>query len=235
MTMGAPVILITCDVREDRGHPSETLLSLRRNYAAAICAAGGVPLILPPEPAGLGVALDLCNGILLSGSDAGVTVPPLRHDFERLLIEQALARDLPILGVCHGMQVLGVVLGGKVDYADPALLSEASAHLPRAVPDTSAHEVIFSPGSRLVTIAGTPRTRVNSLHRHALRGPGRFHISATAPDGVVEGIEATGSGFCLGVQWHPEYLLTPTDTRLLHAFVAAAALHQSKSARKGRS
>lgn len=235
MTMGTPVILITCDVREDRGRASETLLSLRRNYAASICAAGGVPLILPPEPAGLGVALDLCNGVLLSGSDAGATVPPLRHDFEHALIEQAFARDLPILGICHGMQVLGLVLGGKVDYADPALLSAASPHLPNAVPDQPAHEVIFSPRSRLATIAGAPRARVNSLHRHALRGPGRFHISAMAPDGVVEGIEATASGFCLGVQWHPEYLLTPTDTRLLHAFVAAAALHQSEAARKEQS
>ncbi len=210
-------------------------MSLRRNYAAAISAAGGVPLILPPEPAGLDAALDLCHGILLSGSDAGVTVPPQRRDFEYALIERALSRDLPILGICHGMQVLGVVLGGSVDHADPALLSPASAHLPRAVPDSPAHDVIFSPGSSLAAIAGAPRTRVNSLHRHALRGPGRFHVSATAPDGVVEGIEATASGFCLGVQWHPEYLLNRTDTRLWQAFVAAAALRQSEPVGAGRS
>jgi len=225
--MAAPVILITCDVEDDAGQPSETLLRLRRNYASAIGAAGGLPLILPPEPGTLGAALDLCHGVLLSGSDAGVTVPPARSDFERALIDQAFLRDLPILGICHGMQMLGAALGGRVDHDDPALLSAQSIHLPRAIPDSTAHDLALAPGSMLEGILGRSALRVNSLHRHALRGPGRFRVSATAPDGVIEAIESDATGFCLGVQWHPEYRLTQSDTRLLRAFVAAARLRQS--------
>lgn len=228
-----PVILITCDVVEREGRPTETLLRLRRNYAAAICAAGGLPLILPPEAEALPAALALCHGILLSGSDAGATVTPLRAAFEQSLIGQALARGLPLLGICHGMQALGQALGGAVDRGDPALLALDSVHLPGAIPDMVAHDVGFAPGTLLAKVSGTLAAQVNSLHRHALCGPGRFRVSATAPDGVIEGIEAPASRFCMGVQWHPEYRLTETDTRVLHAFVAAAALHRSTPAHKG--
>lgn len=235
MIMARPVILITCDVQEDGRHSSETLLRLRRNYASAICAAGGLPLILPPEPEALAAALALGHGVLLSGSDAGVTVPAMRSSFELALIEQALALDLPILGICHGMQTLGQALGGTVDRNDPVLLAPGSRHLPHPIPDRSAHDVSVVPGSLLERLGAASAARVNSFHRHALRGPGRFRVSATAPDGVIEGIEAAAAAFCIGVQWHPEYLLTQADHRLLHAFVAAAAVRQAYPAGKGQS
>lgn len=235
MTMAPPVILITCDVQEDEKHPTETLLRLRRNYASAICAAGGLPLILPPEPEALAAALGLGHGVLLSGSDAGVTVPAMRSSFELALIEQALGLDLPILGICHGMQALGQALGGTVDRDDPVLLAPGSRHLPQPIPDRSAHDVSILPGSLLTRLCAASATHVNSLHRHALRGPGRFCVSATAPDGVIEGIEAAQFPFCIGVQWHPEYLLTQQDHRLLRAFIAAAAVRQADSNRKKHS
>ena len=235
MTMTRPVILITCDVQEDERHPTETLLRLRLNYATAIAGAGGLPLILPPEPEALAAALALGHGVLLSGSDAGVTVPAMRSAFELALIEQALGLGLPILGICHGMQALGQALGGTVDRDDPLLLARGSRHLPHPIPDRSAHDVIFAPDSLLARLCAASAARVNSLHRHALRGPGRFRISATAPDGVIEGIEAAQFPFGIGVQWHPEYLLTQQDHRLLRAFVAAAAVRQADSNRKEHS
>jgi gamma-glutamyl-gamma-aminobutyrate hydrolase PuuD len=235
MTMAPPVILITCDVQEDERHPTETLLRLRRNYASAICAAGGLPLILPPEPEALAAALALGHGVLLSGSDAGVTVPTMRSAFELALIERALGLDLPILGICHGMQALGQALGGTVDRDDPVLLAPGSRHLPQPIPDRSAHDVSILPGSLLARLGAASAARVNSLHRHALRGPGRFRVSATAPDGVVEGIEVAAAAFCIGVQWHPEYLLTEADHRLLRAFVAAATVRQADPTWKGQS
>ena len=235
MTMTRPVILITCDVQEDERHPTETLLRLRLNYATAIAGAGGLPLILPPEPEALAAALALGHGVLLSGSDAGVTVPARRSAFELALIEQALGLGLPILGICHGMQALGQALGGTVDRDDPLLLARGSRHLPHPIPDRSAHDVIFAPDSLLARLCAASAARVNSLHRHALRGPGRFRISATAPDGVIEGIEAAQFPFGIGAQWHPEYLLTQQDHRLLRAFVAAAAVRQADSNRKEHS
>lgn len=217
-----PVILITCDVQETSGQPTETLMRLRLNYAAAVAAAGGLPLVLPPEPAVLDPALDLCDGLLLSGSDAGVRVPPLREGFEADLIARALARDLPVLGICHGMQALGQALGDELRRDDPDLLSPGSVHLPQPVPDAPAHPVRIVPGSLLARVTGATGAPVNSLHRHALRGTGRYRVSAAAPDGVIEAIEPPAGRFCLGVQWHPEYRLTEADRRLLHAFVRAA-------------
>jgi gamma-glutamyl-gamma-aminobutyrate hydrolase PuuD len=233
--MRLPVILITCDVQESAGQPTETLLRLRNNYAAAIHAAGGLPLILPPVPDALPAALDMCHGVLLSGSDAGVTVPPLRAAFEQALIEQALALALPVLGICHGMQALGQALGGTVVRDDPSLLDPASPHLPAPVPDRVAHPVHLAPDGLLHRLTGAGSLCVNSLHRHALSPDGSYLVSATAPDGVTEAIEAPHAPFCMGVQWHPEYLLTETDRRLLHAFVAAAARHRAISTPDGLS
>ena len=231
--MRPPVILLTCDVEEPHGQPTETLLRLRANYAGAIHAAGGLALILPPEPRALPQALALADGVLLTGSDAGVIVAPRRAAFEQALIAEALARGLPILGICHGMQMLGQALGGVVRRDDPALLSPDSAHMPRAIPASAAHAVRFDPGSLLADIAGVPGTTVNSLHRHRLHGAGRYRVSACAPDGVIEGIESARTPFCIGVQWHPEYRLTEPDTRLLRAFVAAAARQPATTQQKG--
>jgi gamma-glutamyl-gamma-aminobutyrate hydrolase PuuD len=231
--MRRPVILMTCDVGVDDNQPSETMLRLRHNYGVAIHAAGGLALILPPEAKILPAALALCQGVLLTGSDAGVTVLPLRAAFEQALIEQALALNLPILGICHGMQALGMALGGGITRDDPALLSTGSTHLPHAIPDAPAHEVTFAPGSLLASVAVRQRVMVNSLHRHRLHGAGRFSVTAKAPDGVIEGIESPATPFCIGVQWHPEYRLTETDKGVLQAFVAAAARHQTTSSHKG--
>lgn len=233
--MRPPVILLTCDVQEDDSQPTETLLRLRHNYATAIHAAGGLALILPPEPDSLPAALALADGVLLTGSDAGVTVAPRRAVFEQALIAQALAQGLPILGICHGMQVLGQALGGAILRDDPALLSPVSPHMPCAIPASAAHEVTFAPGSLLAGVAGVASAPVNSLHRHRLHGAGRYRVAASAPDEVIEGIESPETAFCIGVQWHPEYRLTESDTRLLRAFVAAAARHPATSQQKALS
>ncbi|MDM7931516.1 gamma-glutamyl-gamma-aminobutyrate hydrolase family protein [Tabrizicola sp.] len=227
--MRPPVILITCDVQEAEGQPTETLLRLRLNYTSAIAAVGGLPLILPPAPDMLESALDLCNGVLLSGSDAGVIVPGLRADHESRLIARSLARRLPIFGICHGMQALGQALGGTVLRDVPALLEPHSSHLPSPVPDRTAHPVQVTPGNFLHRLTGADSISVNSLHRHALSSDGHYVVTAIAPDGVTEAIDAERGSFCAGVQWHPEYQLTDADTRLLEAFLAAARDHQQKS------
>lgn len=226
--MRLPVILITCDVQEFDGQPTETLLRLRHNYASAIAEAGGLPLILPPVPDLLDPALDLCDGVLLSGSDAGVFVPDLRAEHETRLAAKVLARGLPVLGICHGMQALGQALGGKVLRDNPALLDAQSPHLPKPVPDCIAHTVRVLTGSLLHCTTGASSFGVNSLHRHALLPGELYSVTATSPDGVTEAIEDANAAFCIGVQWHPEYQLTECDKRLLRAFVAAAcALHHN--------
>ncbi len=215
----APVILLTPDLAET-GEPTYLV---RANYAEAIARAGGMALILPFEAARLEAALERADGVVIAGAIPGADVSARRLDFERALVAAALARDLPLLGICHGMQLIGEALGGTVLRDDPALLAEVTAHMPGAVADRLAHEITIAPDSHLARWSGATRGRVNSLHRHLLTEGGRFRVTAWAPDGVVEAIEGEGPSFCLGVQWHPEYGLTELDHHLLAGFVAACA------------
>lgn len=208
-----PIILISADLTAG-GEPG---IVLRSNYAHAVAEAGGMPLVLPADPAQIPQALDLADGILISGTVPGTTAPVTRRDFERHLIEAALAQNKPLLGICHGMQMIGEVLGGRVLTDDPALLAEVSAHIPQPVPDVPAHPVEILPESLLGRYHDGGPVLVNSLHRHRLDEGGGFRVTARAPDGVIEAIE--GPGFCLGLQWHPEYRLSRLDRRIFAAFV----------------
>lgn len=224
MTPGArPVVLLTPDLMHADGGEPQYLV--RTHYAAAVMAAGGTPVIAPLEPDLIGPLLAMADGIVLTGSSPGVEVAPARSAFERQLVAQALRIGLPLLGICHGMQLLGECLGGRVLRDLPDLHRPVTLHMPGPVPDHVAHAIYILPDSLLARCAGPDPVpgpvAVNSLHRHVLEAGGRVRVVACAPDGVVEAIEATGDGFCLGVQWHPEYGLTEFDRRLVSAFVTA--------------
>lgn len=234
--MKRPVIGITLDSEDPGGYSPLPWYALRQNYVDSIAAAGGLPLLLPHHPELAEDYLDRVDGLLLTGGafdvDPALFGAAARHPTvvlkqrrtasELALLRGALARDLPILGICGGEQLLNVVLGGTLIQ-----------HIPDAVPDCLAHEqpnprsepghpVTLTPGSRLHAICGAERIAVNSAHHQAVKtaAPGAV-VSALAPDGVIEGIEVPQRRFCLGVQWHPEYQISAADTRLLEAFVGA--------------
>ena len=214
-----PIVLLTADAI-DEGEPE---YRLRRNYAAAIVEAGGAPLIIPHEIEALDAALNAADGVVLSGTAPGVRLDERRRAFEARLVAQALARDLPLLGICHGMQVLGEALGGTIAHDLPGMDAAVAPHIPYPAADRLAHPVAIEAGSRLAAWNGRTTAEVSSLHRHALVGEGDFRVAARAPDGVLEAIEGLAQRFCLGVQWHPEYRLTALDRRILAEFVRHCA------------
>jgi putative glutamine amidotransferase len=134
----------------------------------------------------------------------------------------ALARDMPVLGICGGQQLLAVAFGGTLIQHIPDRIADALAHEqpnPRTEP---GHEVAIAGNTLLASIVGKPRMAVNSAHHQAVATAGAGAvINALAPDGVVEGIEHPGHRFALGVQWHPEYAVDPADPRIFSAFVQA--------------
>ena len=230
-----PLIGLTLDAEEAGGWSRLPWYALRQNYFSAIAASGGLPVALPhhPDPA----YLDRLDGLVVTGGafdvdpalygetdrHATVTLKAGRTAAELGLLRGALERDMPVLGICGGQQLLAVALGGTLIQHVPDAIPGALAHEqpnPRTEP---GHDVAVTPGSRLHAILGTTTLAVNSAHHQAVRDPGRATVDAVAPDGVVEGIELTGARFCLGVQWHPEYLVSDGDRAILAALVAACA------------
>lgn len=199
-------------------------------YAKAVCAAGGVPLYLPvqPAPADLVARLD---GLLLPGGDdfapttpypddvAFVLTPPAQLNFDRALLAAAVDRALPILGICYGAQLMVQHFGGQLHYHLPHDVPEAGEH---RLGGDRRHGLRVAPDSRLARVLGADPGPVNSLHHQGIAdaGPG-LRACAWSDDGLIEGVERAGEPFCLGVEWHPEMMDGPHCTALFDAFVAA--------------
>ena len=232
-----PVIGLTLDSESPGGYSSMPWYALRENYCAAVSRAGGLPVLLPHETGRADAYLGLIDGLIVTGGafdvdpalfgatsrHASVTTKDQRTAFELAALEHALARDMPVLGICGGQQLLNVALGGTLIQHIPDEVENALDHEqpnPRTEP---GHAVRVEPGTLLHRIVETDTLEVNSAHHQAVRetGPGVV-IDAWALDGVIEGIEDPSRRFCLGVQWHPEYAIDPGDSRILDAFVEAA-------------
>jgi len=199
-------------------------------YARAIEAAGGLPTLLPPVAADLAdTALDGVHGLLLAGgadvapelyaAQRDVRTGPARDDrdaWEIALVHAALARDLPILAVCRGMQVLNVALGGDLIQHLPDAVG-TDLHCP-VVGEHGRHSVEVAADSGLAAILGT-RTDIATYHHQAVHRLGAgLSATAWATDGVVEAVELRGHTWVHGVQWHPE---AHDGHALFAAFVAA--------------
>lgn len=214
-----PLIGITPDGSAPDGQSTEAEYRIRMNYATAVHAAGGCPVILPWLPQDTESMIDRCDGILISGGTPGVSTKAGRTAFERALIRGALARGCPILGICNGMQLLGLELGAHFITSLAAEVPGAIDHMPAPLPTDLAHDVNLTPGTRLHKLAGSASVKVNSLHRQGIAGEGNFTVAARASDGLIEGIE--GPGWSIGLQWHPEYCLSALDRTIFSDFVAA--------------
>lgn len=235
-----PIIGITPD-RNDTADNIEAHFFARRNYCAAIAAAGGVPLLLPYQDELVPAYLDLVDGLLLTGGMFDIdpalygAAPPsgqqlvLQRDrtrFEQTLLRGALERDMPLLGICGGMQLIAVELGARLYQHLPSDLASDIEHKQSAPCDTGSHAVTLVEGSALRAIAGVAHGRINSLHHQAvIAGNARLRVAALAGDGVIEAIEAPEHAFCVGVQWHPEYAVNSWEHNLFAALVAAARKH----------
>jgi len=200
-------------------------------YADAVAEAGGVPAYLPIQARLVAIA-DRIDGLLIPGGDDLLpevpypeevrfeAAPSEQIDFDRALLARALARGIPVLGICYGMQILALHHRGSLHYHIPRDLPEASEHqLPE---NEGRHPIRVEPGTLLEAAIGADPEPVNSAHHQAVARAGEgLRVSARAADGVVEAIEGAGERFCLGVQWHPERISGGHRAHLFGSFVSA--------------
>jgi putative glutamine amidotransferase len=211
----------------------------KTDYCLALQQAGATPVVVTPERDPVDMALSSCHGLLLTGGadvdpayygaepHPAVTIVPGRDDYELALARGAMARDLPTLAICRGIQLLNVAAGGTLVQDLPSQRPSSVRHSIKEPQTAIAHAIRVVPETRLGAIlrpdGNWAAIEVNSRHHQAVDrlAPG-FLVSAVAPDGVVEGIERPESTFCVGVQWHPEnYWATGDFAALFHAFVEA--------------
>jgi putative glutamine amidotransferase len=217
-------------------------------YVRALLAAGGVPLILSPLMGAslAGSVLDGCDGLLLTGGEdihpswygadpSPLLSPPSRERdlFELALFAVARQRELPILGICRGIQLVNVALGGTLFQDLPSERPGAVDHSPPGARDSRIHSVRIEPGSRAAAALETTSVTVNSVHHQAIKdlAPGLVATGWTS-DGLIEVAESSpGTPWLLAVQWHPEEM--HADRQAPEHGLFSALVHEAGLARRG--
>jgi putative glutamine amidotransferase len=245
----APIIGVTATLKEDpelvETRPLGSFVRADLDYVAGVAGAGGVPMVLPPIA---GAAEEMAHGIdgllLTGGSDLGpgyygeeplpelgVTLPE-RDTFEIAVLRHALELGMPVFGICRGMQVLNVILGGTLYQDLPSQFHpELIAHRQQMPKWQWTHEVEVDAGSEVAKIMETTDLRVNSYHHQAIKDLAEDLVAvAHACDGVVEAVEYRdlSERWLVGVQWHAESMRdteSPEHRNLFKAHIAAAERH----------
>jgi len=210
-------------------------------YLRAVQRAGGVPVMIPASLSisQMNALVSRLDGLLLTGGGDldpvlfnGTPHPSVydvdaeRDNVEIHLIQQAVQAGFPFLCICRGIQVFNVALGGTLYTDIGSQKPDALKHdwFPGHPRDYLAHTINVKPNSRLSAILQSTNTEVNSLHHQGIHTPADgLHISATAPDGLVEAVEIPDHPFALGVQWHPEWLIKLEPMQSLFSALVRAA------------
>jgi putative glutamine amidotransferase len=217
---------------------NEHVLSVPIDYIQAITKFGGVPIILPNlQEDAIESIVQLLDGLLLTGGgdidptlfneephqNLG-TITPERDEFEIAIIQEMMKLNKPIFGICRGLQILNIAIGGDM-YQDIYTQSQNKLlqHTQLAPRSHTSHFVHVIEGSKLSDIVQVEKFKVNSFHHQAVRKiPADFKTSAIASDGIIEAFESMNHKFVMGLQWHPECLLSKNDlasTAIFEAFI----------------
>lgn len=224
-------IAISLDYEAKGGYSDFPWYAIRENYLTAISQFGAMPILVPGEFAEN--YIDICDGLIITGGNfdidpsfygassrhESVSTKDKRTASEILMFKKAFAANKPILGICGGMQLINVLLGGTLIQHIPDEIENALEHEQKNPKNESSHFITIKQDSMLYNIMGIERIMVNSSHHQAVDKTGeRLIVSAIADDGVIEAIELPDYNFCLGVEWHPEYLIAKQERKIFEAF-----------------
>lgn len=233
-----PVIGITLDWDDSSCYSTmHPWYALRCNYVSAFSKFSATPITLPHELDSITQYIEMIDGLVVTGGDYDLSpevygeekqpqtrvIKNSRTTFEMKLIKAALEKNIPILAICAGHQLLAAIHGGKllqdIKTAHPEAFEHEQKYLNIHMSEPS-HAVEVVKGTLLHNITKKNEFLVNSSHHQAVKSVGKeMIISATSPDGIVEAVEIPQYKFVLGVEWHPEYLATKEDELIIKSFV----------------
>ena len=237
--MKKPVIGITLDNEKPGGYSNFPWYAIRKNYLHSIEKFDAIPFPLFHSNQNISNIISLIDGIIITGGnfdiDPGLygkennksrNFKDLRTKFEMKICKLCIKKNIPILGICGGEQLLNVSCGGTLIQDIKKNNKIPIDHEQKNPRNKTSHTVKIKNGTKLHKIINKKKIDVNSAHHQAVKKLGNdLIISAVSEDGIIEAIENTKHKWCIGVQWHPEFLITKSDKLLISEFIRATKNH----------
>lgn len=238
--MKKPIIGITSDLAKDGGKYSyapRPWYALRRDYTDSVIKAGGIPVLLP-YGSEINDLINIIDGLIVPGGDEDINpkfynqeiisnkvkTNDARAEFELALVKSAVEKDMPIFGICNGLQIINVLFGGTLIQHIPDTHPSDINHEQPPPKNVPTHEITVKKGTLFEGLVNKYTFMVNTTHHQAIDKIGKeLVISATAPDRIIEAIESPNHRFLVGVQWHAEYLNSELDVSLFKRLVEESA------------
>ena len=231
--MKNPIIGITLDYENNGGYSKFPWYAIRENYLSCLHKFGAIPFPLFHQNSVNNYFLKTLDGLVITGgnfdinpalysetTDGSRNIKNKRTNFEIEIFKKFLQTSKPILGICGGEQLMNVATGGDLIQDIRTSIETSIEHEQTNPRNEVSHEVHIKKSSMLFQIIKEDRIKVNSAHHQSVKKIGEnFTASASASDEIIEAIEHTQHTWCLGIQWHPEFLITDADKRIVKSFI----------------
>lgn len=232
-----PLIGLTLDLENNKSYSKFPWYAIRENYCSSISKMGGIPIPLAYDIKAISSILEKIDGFVITGGAfdidpayfyekkkfKNIITKTDRTKYEITLCNEILKKNLPLLGICGGQQLLNVIYGGTLIQDISKEVGSIINHEQTNPRNQTSHVVEIMQNTLLYDITSKRKIKVNSAHHQSVKSTGLgLTINAKAEDGIIEGIEDKKLKFCMGVQWHPEFLIENSDKKIFKSFIYAA-------------